>query len=158
MKTIHEAANDRILQAVTWISAGAAVLELGVSQVYIKMTRLSAIETTGISLFAFIIFGLVTLFAVTRMKDSAGGKVFAVLMNLVTALAATWYLRMILRDEIFFRNLYYVMNRQTRAYDLLPLAKRITASIPLAGIMLGTAVYYLSAAAILILMFRKNKR
>ncbi|GHV92646.1 hypothetical protein AGMMS50268_31490 [Spirochaetia bacterium] len=152
MKTI------KALQTIAWITAGVSVFELAISQFFIKMTRLSAIETTGISLFAFIIFGLVTLFAVTRMKDSAGGKIFAVLMNLVTALAATWYLHLILRDEIFFRNLYYVMNRQTRTYDLLPLAKRITASIPLAGIMLGTAVYYLSAAAILILMLRKNKR
>jgi hypothetical protein len=53
-------------------------------------------------------------------------------------------------DEIFFRNLYYVLNRQTRVYELLPLPGRIRASAPLAGIILGTAVYYLSGLIILV--------
>jgi hypothetical protein len=139
-----------MLRAVTFITAGTAVLELALSQFYIKITRLSSVEITGIVLFGFIIFGMVTLFAVTRMEAAVRGKIFAVIMNILTALTATWYLNLLFHDEIFFRNLYYILNRQTRVYELLPLAKRISASAPLAGIILGTAVYYLSALTILI--------
>ncbi|MDR0455321.1 MAG: hypothetical protein LBH20_01390 [Treponema sp.] len=141
---------NKILQVIAWIASLMAIVELALSQLTIKMTRLSAVETTGIFLFAFIIFSLVTLFAVTRMKDNPWAKIFAILMNLMTAFAATWYLRLLFSDEIFFRNLYYALNRQTQAYELLPLGGRIFASIPLAIIMLGVAVYYLCGLAILI--------
>jgi hypothetical protein len=150
MKTTDNA--DKILRSVSFITAGVAIIELALSQFFIKMTRLSAVEMTGLSLFAFVIFGLVTLFAVTRMKESKGGKLFAVIMNILTALMATWYLNFLFHDEIFFKNLYYALNRRTNVYELLPLARRIGSSLPLVGIIIGTVVYYLSGVAILIAM------
>jgi len=127
-----------------------AITELALSQLSIKITRLSAAELTGISFFAFIIFGLVTVFAVSRIKDSVRARFFAVIMNITTALSALWYLRLLFSDEIFFRNLYYSLNRQTQVYEPLALGARIVASIPLALIVLGTAVYLLCAISILI--------
>jgi len=127
-----------------------AITELALSQLSIKITRLSAAELTGISFFAFIIFGLVTLFAVSRIKDSLRARFFAIIMNIATALSALWYLRLLFSDEIFFRNLYYSLNRQTQLYEPLALGARIVASIPLALIVLGTAVYLLCAISILI--------
>jgi hypothetical protein len=115
------------------------------------------VETTGISLFAFIISGLVTLFAVTRMKDSAGSTLFAVVMNAVTALAGTWYLSMLFGDKIFFQNLYYTRNLQTGNYDLLSLGDRIAATLPLALIIGAAAVYYLSALIICAALCSRSK-
>jgi hypothetical protein len=115
------------------------------------MTRLSAEETTGISLFAFIILGLVTLFSVTRMKNSVKGKLFAIMMSFITLCAALWYFNLLFADENFFRNLYYVLDRQTQSYELLPLASRIGASVPLALLMLGAGVYGFSGFAIILL-------
>jgi hypothetical protein len=152
MKTTNQYSTDKVLRLVSFITAGVAIIELALSQFYIKMTRLSAAEMTGLSLFAFVIFGLVTLFAVTRMKESKGGKLFAVIMNILTALMATWYLNFLFHDEIFFRNLYYALDRRSNVYELLPLARRIGASLPLAGIIIGTAVYYLSGLLILVAM------
>jgi len=153
---------NKILRAVSIIVPAVALIELALAQFVIRMTRLSAAETTGISLFAFIISGMVTLFAVSRMKDSLGGKVFAIAMNFVTGTAAVWYLRLLFADEIFFRNLYYVMNRRTQAYEMLTLGGRIAASVPLAIVMLGAAVYFLSGLAILLLSpaahFRNESR
>jgi len=136
-----------------------AITELALSQLSIKITRLSAAEHTGISFFAFIIFGLVTLFAVSRIKDSLRARFFAIIMNIVTSLSALWYLRLLFSDDIFFRNLYYSLNRQTQVYELLSPGARISASIPLALIILGTAVYLLCALAILtasLAAFRKK--
>jgi len=142
--------DNKALRIIAWVASLTAIAELALSQFTIKMTRLSAVETTGIFLFAFIISALVTLFAVTRMKDGAPALIFAILMNLITALAATWYLRLLFSDEIFFRNLYYVLNRQTQSYDMLPFGARISASVPLALIMIGAAVYYICGLVILI--------
>jgi hypothetical protein len=140
---------NKALQFIAWLASLTAIVELALSQLTIRMTRLSAIETTGIFFFAFIISGLVTLFAVTRMKDNTPALIFAILMNLITALAATWYLRLLFSDEIFFRNLYYVLNRQTQKYELLSMSGRISASVPLALVMLGAAVYYICGLVIL---------
>jgi len=144
---------SKALNFIAWTASFTAVIELLLSQPAVKMTRLSAIETTGISFFAFIISGLVTIFAVTRMKDNPFALLFAVLITLVTAFAATWYLRLLFSDEIFFRNLYYVLNRQTQKYEMLSLNARIFASIPLGVIMLGAVVYYISSVVILIAGF-----
>jgi hypothetical protein len=151
IKSLDSYLPNKLLRVVTIIVSTAALIELALTQFAIKMTRLSAAETTGIALFAFIIFGMVTLFAVSRMKDSFGGKVFAVIMNFVTGIAAVWYLRQLFADEIFFRNLYYVMNRRTQTYEILTLGGRIAASIPLVVVILGAAVYFLSGLAILLL-------
>jgi hypothetical protein len=148
MKT--ETLRERLLRIDARVISGLAIVELAVSQFHIRMTRLSAEEMTGISLFAFIIFSMVSLFAVTRMGDSPGGKFFAAAVNGITAFAAIWYLRLLFHDEIFFKNLYFVLNRQTREYDPLPLAARISASVPLALIIAGTAIYCLSALLILL--------
>jgi hypothetical protein len=127
-----------------------AIAELALAQFSIRITRLSAVETTGLFLFAFIIFSLVTLFAVTRMKESAAGTIFAIVMNFVTAIAATKYLSLIFSDDIFIKNLFYTQDRRTQVYELLPITGRISASIPLAVIILGTAVFYLCGLVILI--------
>ena len=150
MNTSTNSSADRILHLTVLMASIMAIVQLALSQFAIRLTRLSAVETTGISLFAFIIFSLITLFAVTRMKESTWGKIFAIIMNFVTAFAATWYLRLLLGDKIFFRNLYYVMDRGTQTYELASLKTRIFASIPLALIFLGTAVYYFCGLAILI--------
>ena len=141
---------NKLLRFTALLASITAITELVLSQLSIKITRLSAVETTGISLFAFIIFSLVTLFAVSRMKDSLPARLFAIVMNFITALAATWYLQLLFSDEIFFRNLYYVLNRQTQVYELLSVGARIYASIPLGLIIVGAAVYYLCGIAILI--------
>jgi hypothetical protein len=140
---------DKILKAAMWVSVVVSIVELALAQFHIRMTRLSAVETTGVTLFAFIIFGLVTLFAVTRMKESVAGKLFAILMNIVSAVSATWYLSLLFRDTLFFQNLYYAQNGAV----LLPLSTRIAASMPLALIIAGTAGYYLSSLAILAALF-----
>jgi len=142
---------NNILRSISIIVSVTALVELVFSQLSIKMTRLSAVETTGIALFAFVIFGLVTLFAVSRMKDGLWRKVFAVLMNFVTGAAALWYLRLLLADKMFFQNLYYVLDRRTGIYELLPLGGRIAASFPLAIVVLGAAVFFLSGLGILLL-------
>jgi hypothetical protein len=135
-----------------------AVIELVLSQFAIRMTRLSSAELTGISLFAFIIFSLITVFAVTRMKNSVLERIFAVVMNFVTALAAVWYLRLLFSDEIFFRNLYYNLNRQTQVYEMLSVSGRITASIPLVITGLGIVVYSLCGLIILIVSLTERRK
>jgi hypothetical protein len=149
---------EKLLRITVMGVAGMAIIELVLSQFAIKMTRLSSAELTGISLFAFVILGLVTLFAVTRMKDSAGGKIFAILMNFITAAAAVWYLRLLFSDEIFFRNLYYTMNRQTQAYEMISMSRRIAASIPLAITILGAAVYCLCGLVVLIVSLTERRK
>ena len=141
---------NKIVRFTASLVSITAIIELALSQFSIKISRLSAVETTGISLFAFIIFSLVTLFAVSRMKDNLRARFFAIVMIFITALAATWYLRLLFSDAIFFRNLFYVLNRQTQSYELIPLGGRISASIPLALVILGAAVYYLCGLAVLI--------
>ena len=156
MKT-NNTIQARILKTVTLIVSGTALFELVLAQFIIRMTRLSVVELTGITLFAFIIFGMVTLFAVTRMGDTPWGKLFAVFMNIITAIFAAVYLFFVLNDEIFFRNMYYVLNRQTQVYEILPLSTRIRASIPLAGLFLGTAVYFFSGLVIFLVMLWPGK-
>jgi hypothetical protein len=141
---------NKALRFIAWTVSLTAIVELALSQLTIRMTRLSAVETTGIFFFAFIISGLVTLFAVTRMKDSPMAMIFAIFMNLITAFAAAWYLRLLFSDEIFFRNLYYILNRQTQRYELLSPGGRISASVPLALVILGSAVYFICGLVILI--------
>jgi hypothetical protein len=131
---------EKLLRFTVIAVSVMAVIQLALSQLTIKMTRLSSAELTGISLFAFVIFSLITVFAVTRMKNSVGERLFAIVMNFITAFAAVWYLRLLFSDEIFFRNLYYT-NRQTQVYEMLSLSGRIIASIPLAITILGAVVY-----------------
>jgi hypothetical protein len=152
-----ETPRERLLKIDARIISALAVAELALSQLHIRMTRLSTMEAGGISLFAFIIFGLISVFAVNRMEDSRGGKLFAALTNGIAALAATWYLRLLFQDEVFFRNLYYVLNRQTREYDMLPLSARIAATIPLVFVIAGTALYYLSGLVILLAVLVPKK-
>jgi uncharacterized membrane protein YGL010W len=144
---------EKILKIAVISVSVTAIVELALSQFSIKITRLSAVEITGISLFAFIILGLVTTFTVTRMKENAGGKIFAIIMNFITAAAAVWYLRLLLTDDVLIKNLYYVLDRRTQVYELLPLKERITVSIPLAVIILGAVVYFLGGLTILITSF-----
>jgi len=144
---------DKIFTCIRITVFVTAITQLALSQFVIRLTRLSAAELTGISYFAFIIFGLVTLFAVSRMKESFGAKIFAFFMNVITSLSAVWYINLLFSDEIFFRNLYYSLNRQTQLYELLPLSTRISSSIPLVLIVLGAFIYCLSALVILILTF-----
>jgi len=151
VKSLYSYLPQKILRSISMIVSVTALVELAFSQLSIKMTRLSAVETTGIALFTFIIFGLVTLFAVSRMKDGLWRKVFAILMNFVTGAAALWYLRLLINDEMFFRNLYYVLDRRTQVYEMLPLGGRIAASVPLVIIALGAAVFFLSGLGILLL-------
>jgi hypothetical protein len=153
MKTNSEFIMNRILGVIAVIASIMAVVELALAHFSIRMTRLSAEEITGIFLFAFIISGLVTVFAVTRMKDSIGGKLFAVVMNFITSAAAAKYLSLLFSDEIFFKNLYYSLNRQTQMYELLSLKGRIVASIPLAAVIAGAAVFLLCGFAVLIITF-----
>jgi hypothetical protein len=150
--------NNKIIRITAFAVSGTAIIELALSRSYIKITRLSAVEITGIALFAFIISGLITLFAVTRMGDTLRGKFFAVIMNGITALSAAWYLSLLAGDEIFFRNIYYSMNRRTGIYELLPLPDRIGASVPLAGIIAGAVVYCLSGLVIFLTMIRPERK
>jgi hypothetical protein len=149
---------EKLLRFTVIAVSVMAIIELALSQLAIKMTRLSSAELTGISLFAFVIFSLITVFAVTRMKNSVRERIFAVMMNFFTALSALWYLRLLFSDEIFLRNLYYNLNRQTQVYELLPLSGRIIASIPLVITILGTAVYCLCGFIILIVSLTERER
>jgi hypothetical protein len=131
------------------VVAATAVGNLGLAQFHVRMARVSTVETTGISLFAFMIFGLVTLFAVTRMRESLQGKLFAALINIVTGICATWYLQLLFEDELFFRNLHYAMNRQTREWEALPASEMLFATMPLVCIIIGAVIYYAAATAII---------
>ncbi|MDR2542571.1 MAG: hypothetical protein LBC80_03875 [Treponema sp.] len=152
-----------MLRKITVIVSATAIINLALSQFLIQISRLSAVEKTGISLFAFIILSLVTLFAVSRMRESVSGRIFAVLMNFITASAAAWYLHQLYNDEIFFRNLFYTLNRHTLLHEQLPLNSRILASLPLALVVLSAAVYLFCGAAIMVVSFlnaknRENKQ
>jgi hypothetical protein len=149
---------EKLLRFTVFAVSIMAVIQLALSQFAIKMTRLSSVELTGISLFAFVIFSLITVFAVTRMKNSAGERLFAIVMNFITAFAALWYLRLLFSDEIFFRNLYYNLNRQSQIYEMLPLGGRIIASIPLVITILGAAVYCVCGLIILIVSLTERRK
>jgi len=151
---------DKIFNVIRITVFVTAITELALSQFTIRVTRLSAAELTGISFFAFIIFGLVTLFAVSGIKEKFGARLFAIIMNIVTSLCAVWYLRLLFSDEMFFRNLFYTMNNQSEVLELLPLGTRISSSIPLALTITGAAVYGLCALTIFIvtlISFGKKK-
>jgi len=145
--------NDKIFSVISTVVFITAITELALSQLSIKIMRLSSEELTGIAFFAFIIAGLVSLFVTARMRSSIFGRLFAVLINLVTAAAGLWSLQLLISDDIFFRNLYYNLNRQTQVFELLPTSGLITASIPLALIILGSAVYCICSIIILIISF-----
>ena len=149
---------DKIFAFIRLTVFITAITELALSQFAIRLTRLSAAELTGISYFAFIIFGLITLFAVSGIKESFGQRIFAIVINIITSLSAVWYMRLLFSDEIFFRNLYYNLNRQTQTFELLPLGQRIFSSIPLVLIILGALIYCLCALGILILTIVSIKR
>lgn len=136
-------------RAVVYVVCGIALLELAVSQLSIRMTRLSAVEMTGIALFSFIILGIVTIFAVTRMGERPGGRIFAVTMNFLAAISAVWYLCLVFGDALFFRNLLYTLNRQTQVYEPLSPGRTIAALTPLALVILGAVVYGLAGIGIL---------
>ena len=142
---------EKILNVIRITVFATAIAQLAVSQFLIKVTRLASDELTGIFYFAFIITGLVTVFSVSRIKDSIGARFFAVIMNCITAVCAARYVKMLFADELFFRNLYYFTDRDTSELELLPLADRIFSSVPLAFVILGAAIYCLSAVVILAL-------
>ena len=142
---------DKIFRFISVTIFLTAIIELALSQLSIKIMRLSSQELTGITYFGFIIFGLVTLFVTSRMKDVFFGRIFAVFMNFITGFSGFLSLRLLFSDEIFFRNLYRVMNRQTGEMELLPLGARITSSIPLILIGLGVIIYTTCALTILVL-------
>ena len=140
---------EKILRITVWIISVTSITELALCQFSIKIMRLSAAEHTGISYFAFIIFGLVTLFTVSRMIDSFFNRFFAVIMSFVTSLSGFWCLKLLFSDEIFFKNLYYTLNRQTDVYELLPVKGLISASIPVALLIIGILAYCLCALVII---------
>jgi len=146
-------AKDKIFSVVSIIVFITAITELALSQLAIRIMRLSSEELTGIAYFTFIIAGLVSLFVTSRMKESFFGKIFAVVINFITSFAGLWSLRLLIVDEIFFRNLYYNLNRQTRVFELLPVSGLIMSSIPLLLIILGSAVFCVCAVIILITTF-----
>ncbi|MDR1788274.1 MAG: hypothetical protein LBR16_07485 [Treponema sp.] len=140
----------KLQKAVTILCAALAVLELLVSYKTIAMTLLSTVELTGIALFAFMITGLVTLFAVTRMGGvSFGRRLFACIAALLSAVSGLWYLLLLRSDAKFFQNIYFSLNRATGVYEPLALGQRAAASVPLAFVALGAALYGLSALVIL---------
>ena len=143
-------ATDKIFKVLSGIIFITAITELALSQLAIRIMRLSSEELTGIAYFTFIIAGLVSLFVTSRMKESFFGKIFAIIINFITASAGLWSLWLLKSDDIFFRNLYYNLNRQTQTFEILPVSGLIISSIPLALIILGSAVYFISAAVILI--------
>jgi len=151
---------DKIFNVIRITVFVTAISQLAVSQFAIRVTRLSAQELTGISFFAFIIFGLVTLFSVSKIGENILTRLFAIIMNVITSLSAIWYIRLLFEDEMFFKNLYYTQNRQTEIFELLPLGTRIISSLPVAIIILGIAVYCLCAFVIFIftiISFGKKK-
>lgn len=134
-----------------------AVLELLFAQFHIKMTKLSSVEATGISLFSFIMFGLVSLFAVTRMQSGLRSRIFAVLITVLTGLCGTWYLNLVINDPMFFQNVFYVLNKRTGAYELLPFSQRLGPGVSFVSIIAGTAIYFAGALSILIALFLPGK-
>jgi len=141
---------DQMLRLINIIVFVTAIAELALSQLSIRIIRLSAEELTGISYFAFIILGLITLFAVSRMKESLVSGFFAAFMCFASLFAAFMFFKLLFADDIFFRNLYYSLNRQTQNYELLPLGGRISSSIPMIVVALGALVYSVSGIVILI--------
>ena len=152
MKTGINGIRRKIKRAVMYAVACTAIIVLALSKFLINITRLSSAELSGIALFAFVLAGLVSLFAVTRMNEKRGSRIFAALINFSAVLSALWFLFQLFSDEIFFRNLYFSRDRVSGVYELLPLAGRIFASLPLALVVLSAAVYFLSGLIIAILV------
>ncbi|MCL2231542.1 MAG: hypothetical protein FWB99_00520 [Treponema sp.] len=144
---------EGIFKIIIWAVSITAITELGLSQFTIRLSRLSTAEQTGISLFAFLIFGLVTVFAVLRMKDGVFSKLFAVLMNFASALTAVWYIHLLLTDQIFLQGLFYVMDPRTRLMEPLTSLGRFIATLPIIAVALGALVYVASGLTILALTF-----
>jgi len=149
MKNSEVCLAERVLKITAWTVSVTAVVQLALSQFTIRISRLSTAEQTGIALFAFMILGLIAIFAVSRMKDGFGAKLFAVLVNFLTATAAVWYLSMLFTDDIFLRGLYYTMDHRTQALVPMSPGERIAASLPIVTVILGAAVYCLASIAII---------
>ena len=143
---------EKILKITVWVVAITAITMLGTSQFTIRISRLSTAEQTGISLFAFMIFGLVTVFAVSRI-NGLFSRVFAVIMNGASAFCAVWYLRMLFTDPVFLQGLYFVMDPRTRILQPLSTSARIIATLPLVAIAVGALVYLLAALTIAAVSF-----
>ena len=150
MKENLEIISKKILKITAWTVSAMAIIQLGLSQFTIRMSRLSIEEKTGIALFAFIIFGMITVFAVSRMKEGHLAKLFAVAMNFATSALAVWYLGMLLSDQIFLQGLLYTLDRQTQIYDPLSTGQRILASLPLVVVALGALINCIAGLAILV--------
>jgi len=147
---------EKILKITAWTVSITAITQLALSQFTIRISRLSASDHTGISLFAFILLGLVTVFAVSRMKEGFASRLFAVIVNFTTALAAAWYLSILLTDEVFLRSIFSATN--TRIYNEIsgaqitePLSAggKIAASLPVAAVITGAAIHCLAGLTIL---------
>jgi uncharacterized integral membrane protein len=156
----RELSAERILRIAAWTVSIAAIIQLALSQFTIRISRLSSAEQTGISLFAFIIFGLIAVFAVSRMKDSSSARFFSALVNFIAAFSAVWYLRMLFADEIFLRSISYTLDRHTQLLVPMTASQRINASFPLAVVILGAVVHGLAGLTILttgLVLALKNK-
>ena len=153
MKANENILAGKILQVTAWIVSIAAIAQLALSQFTIRMSRLSTAEQTGIALFAFMLLGLLAVFAVSRMKDGFLAKLFAVAVNFITVLAAAWFLGMLFADEIFMRGILYATDPVTQLAEPLSTSGRVVAFLPIGVVILGAAVHSLAGLTIMVAGF-----
>jgi len=150
MKVNMNNLSERIMRGTVWTVSIAAIVQLALSQFTIRISRLSTAEQTGILLFAFMLLGLIAIFAVSRMKDSIGAKLFAVLVNFIAAFTAVRFLGLLFADEIFMRGLLYSVDPVTQVAEPLSSGRKAVASLPIVWVALGAIVYGISGLTIMI--------
>lgn len=94
----HEGLRAFFLRVGTIIIVVLAVWNLAYSQIHIKMIYNLFNRIIGLVMFGFILFGLVTIFAVTRLNASRGSVIRAIGSTLVTMALGVLYLTMMFQD------------------------------------------------------------
>lgn len=96
----------KLLNITILIMSITALLELAMSQVHIKtITKLFSAEV-GFYLFLFIIFGLVTLFNLTSIKQSNNNALFILCTVIVVAMGVK-YIKLLLNDYRVYENIIF---------------------------------------------------
>jgi Na+-translocating ferredoxin:NAD+ oxidoreductase RnfE subunit len=97
----------KLLNITILIMSITALLELAMSQVHIKtITKLFSAEV-GFYLFLFIIFGLVTLFNLTSVKQSTNNMLL-IFSTVVVIAAGLKYVQLLLNDYKVYDNIVFL--------------------------------------------------
>lgn len=97
----------KLLNITIFIMSITALLELAMSQVHIKtITKLFSAEV-GFYLFLFIIFGLVTLFNLTTVKQSTNNMLL-ILCSTIAVGVGFKYIKILLNDLKVYDNIKFI--------------------------------------------------